>query len=217
MKRNITRADLEQNASLELIFKEAVMEGLVEDSDADRLNFWTAAEEALTKEGNCAGLFVWFVKNRHWDRLKETSEEKAHGRLLALLGRAIEKRKRVSDEENTEGLKNAYFNKGKERTRSAENAETERQRINAKRDQRIVKAEELSRRGAWVIDQHGRRWDYTAHGLYCKDVNGIPFKSPEWAAIAVGACIRPYDDWKDHLEALNAVARLPEGSLITHK
>jgi len=76
--RRVVPEDLRNASRLALLFSEAVQGGLVQESPADRLRFFAAAEHALRigKQNRC-GLFAAVVRRGLWRFISQADEDRA--------------------------------------------------------------------------------------------------------------------------------------------
>jgi hypothetical protein len=80
--QNVVPEDLKDTGRLLELFGQAVVEGLVKDSEADRFRFVTAAEHArVIGTKNACGLFIRLVRSRLWPFLTQDDEDAAQARL----------------------------------------------------------------------------------------------------------------------------------------
>jgi hypothetical protein len=78
--------DLKDTGRLMDLLGQAVAQGLVTGSEADRQRFVGAAEHALAiGKGNPAGLFVYLVRGKLWRYLTQEDEDRANIRIKAFL------------------------------------------------------------------------------------------------------------------------------------
>jgi hypothetical protein len=83
------------------LYNGAVSSGILSASEADKINYFSAAEYALANSETPGDLFAWMVKGRHFDRITDEDEAIALQRLRRLAGVIGAPRARVSDEDAT--------------------------------------------------------------------------------------------------------------------
>jgi len=83
---DVRAEDLKDSGRLLQLYEQAVKRELVGSSEADRFQFFGAAEHALgVGKGNPPGLFMFLVRGRLWRYLTQDDEDAAGGRLKRLL------------------------------------------------------------------------------------------------------------------------------------
>lgn len=85
---NVAIDDLREPDRLRGLHTRAVATGVISASQADRLNFFTAACQARAAGRDAVRLFVWIVNGRHWSRLTGKSEDEAQAMLKGQTRRA---------------------------------------------------------------------------------------------------------------------------------
>ena len=84
---HIVLEDLRSDERLATLFTEAMAAGLCVGSDADRLNFFAAAEHALAVgTRNAPGLFAWLIRSGRFAFCTQADEDAAHDRLRRQTG-----------------------------------------------------------------------------------------------------------------------------------
>lgn len=79
--KNITDDDLRQTDRLLELHDQAVERGLVNGSEAGRLDFLALAERARSQGNDPARLFAWLITHRRFEFITIADEERASGRL----------------------------------------------------------------------------------------------------------------------------------------
>jgi hypothetical protein len=80
--QNVLPEDLKDTSRLLALYGQAVAEGVVKASEADRLRFVTAAEHArVIGTKNACGLFIRLIRSRLWPFLTQDDEDSAQARL----------------------------------------------------------------------------------------------------------------------------------------
>src|SRR5262245_9373142 len=80
--RHIVLDDLQDTARLLVLFEQAHMQGLIGNSDSERLTFLAMAEHARVRgSSNPCGLFAELIRRQRWDYITDSDEEAAYQRL----------------------------------------------------------------------------------------------------------------------------------------
>ena len=83
--RRLSAEDLENPARLQALFDQANAAGLVERTEARRLDFFAAAEHALrTVKRNSCGLFFSMIRSGWWQHISQEDEDRARAKLRRL-------------------------------------------------------------------------------------------------------------------------------------
>jgi hypothetical protein len=90
--RDITRDDLKETSRLVTLFDQAVKEGLISGSEADRLKFMSAAVHAQAVGSEPPRLFAWLVRERRWNYITQADEDEANSRLKRWMNPPVEPR-----------------------------------------------------------------------------------------------------------------------------
>lgn len=100
----IDRAQMLDDDRMEELYGLAVRNGMISESQADRINYWASAEHALAAArpaDSCGHLWAWMVAGNHWDKIAEAEEDNALRRIKKVDGTAGKDRGKSSDEEVT--------------------------------------------------------------------------------------------------------------------
>lgn len=81
---NIVPEDLRETPRLLALHEEAVGQGLVTNSEADRLKFLAGAAHAQAVGAKPCRLFAWMVRGRRWEYITQADEDAARSRLREL-------------------------------------------------------------------------------------------------------------------------------------
>jgi hypothetical protein len=84
--RNIVVEDLREMARLLCLHEQAVEQGSISTSEADRLKFLAGAAHAQAVGSKPCRLFAWMVRGRRWEFITQADEDAARSRLRAHLG-----------------------------------------------------------------------------------------------------------------------------------
>ena len=81
---NIEARHLRDDASLVVLYYQAVADGLIGDSEAGRLDFFALAERASSRGRNPGGLFRWLLVHKRFDFITLADEDAALQRLRVM-------------------------------------------------------------------------------------------------------------------------------------
>jgi len=82
MLRHIVLDDLQDTARLLVLFEQAHTQGLIGNSNSERLTFVAAAEHArVMGSRNPCGLFAELIRRQRWDYVTDSDEDAAYRRL----------------------------------------------------------------------------------------------------------------------------------------
>ncbi len=79
--RPVALADLQDQERLERLYRRAVDDGLLVGTEAERLNVFAAAWQALAKGEQPERLFAWIINGKRWEVLTDAADDGARAML----------------------------------------------------------------------------------------------------------------------------------------
>lgn len=81
--RNVVAEDLKNFERLCELRKQAITDGFVTESEADRVRFFAAVVHARNVGKDPVKLFSWMIRSKRWDMITQADEEEAYSKLKA--------------------------------------------------------------------------------------------------------------------------------------